>query len=386
MSTVTIYYNTEVMAAHVPPRGGLAVEEPERIVGIEAFLKGHPVSSALAAWKATGSLDIPTCAGSLWSQCDIVKVEESITDAAVEAEYGAKAVRNARYKTPYRGSKLDPACGDIYWSAGTWEAAKTAASAAIQAAVRVLTGQTNNHSHAFCIVRPPGHHCFDVPAGFCILNNVVIAAKEALKAGKRVAILDWDYHFGDGTAAALWGEERVMFVSMHAERTRSGFPTYPARTARNFKGVGLREATRGRCFNVQWTEDDANDAACAYAMRTVIMPALQHFAPDLLLISAGYDATEGDSLAGMKMVATTFGHMAAALTRVGCPIVAVLEGGYDVHLLADGVAQTIRGLQQAPVYMRDLDKWLVQEPQEHHREVVDEVAGYVLGAGHNLED
>lgn len=380
-NTVTIYYNTEVMANHVPPRG-VAIEEPGRIVGIEAYLKGHPVTSALAAWKATGSFDIPVCAGSLWSQCRTVKVTESLTDTVIEAEYGGKAVRNAKYKTPAGGSKLDPACGDIYWSAGTWEAAKTAAAAAIQAVTDVLGAQTLP-SAAFCIVRPPGHHCFDMPAGFCILNNVVLAAKHALAAGKRVAILDWDYHYGDGTAAALWGDERVMFVSLHAERTRSGFPTYPVRTARNFKGAGLREATRGRCFNVQWAEDDADDAACAYAMGSLIIPALQQFAPDLILISAGYDAIDGDSLAGMKLVPETFGHMAAALTRIECPIVAVLEGGYDVYLLADGVAQTIRGLQKTPVYVRDLDEWLARNPQKHHREVVDEVAKYVLGARHN---
>ncbi len=366
------------MVEHVPPRGA-AVEDPARIVGIEAHLKGQPVCTTVAAWCNTGVLDIPIAAGSLWTQCRTIEVGQSITDEAVAAEYGAKAVRAAAFKTPARGSKVDPGCGDIYWSPGTWEAARTAAAAAIEATQAVLRGE----GHAFAVVRPPGHHCFDVPAGFCILNNVVLAARVALAAGKRVAIVDWDYHFGDGTAAALWGEERVMFTSLHAERSRSGWPTYPARTARNFKGDGLRTATQGRCFNVQWPLDDADDAAYAYAFRRLVIPAFQQFRPDIVLVSAGYDALAGDALAGMELTPAAFGFMAAALTSVA-PVVAVLEGGYDVELLAAGVAETVRGLQGAP-YTGALNAWLAQAAQTVHQNVVEEVRSFVLGSEHNLE-
>ncbi len=375
--SVTIYHNSAVMVGHIPPRGA-AVEEPARIVGIEALLKGHPVLPTVSTWRATGVLDIPALAGSIWSSCRSVLVEDSLTDAAVEGEYGEKAVRSAHYKTPVRGSKIDPACGDIYWSVGTWKAAKTAAGASVLAADEVLAGRAG---HSFCIVRPPGHHCFSVPAGFCILNNVVMAARRFLAAGKRVAILDWDYHFGDGTAAALWGEDKCMFVSMHAQRTRSGSPTYPAPTGRNFKGAELRQATQGRCFNVQWSVDDADDAACAYAFKELILPAFQQFAPDVVIVSAGYDATKGDTLAGMEMTPAAFGFMSAALTGLGKPVICVLEGGYDVKLLAEGVAETIRGLQCAPPYSgAALEAWLAQEPANEHREVVDEVRNYVMGS------
>lgn len=376
---VSLFYNTAVMVEHVPPRGA-AVEEPARIVGIEAHLKGQPVRPTIAAWRSTGVLDIPVTAGSIWSQCRTIEVG-SITDEAVATEYGAKAVRSAAFKTPARGSKVDPACGDIYWSPGTWGAAKTAAAAAIEATQAVLTGG----GHAFAIVRPPGHHCFNVPAGFCILNNVVLAARAALAAGKRVAIVDWDYHFGDGTAAALWGEEGVLFTSLHAERSRSGWPTYPARTARNFKGDGLRQATRGRCFNIQWPLDDADDAAYAYAFRRLVVPAIQQFRPEVVLVSAGYDALAGDALAGMELTPAAFGFMAAALAQVA-PVVAVLEGGYDVELLAAGVAETVRGLQgTAPYNGATLTAWLAQGAQTVHKNVVNEVRAFVLGAEHNLE-
>lgn len=378
---VSLYYNTAIMVQHVPPRGS-AVEEPARIVGIEAHLKGQPVLTTVTGWRNTGVLDIPIATGSVWSTCRIAEIGAGLTDEDVAAEYGDKAVRSAAHKTPARGSKVDPVCGDIYWSPGTWQAAKTAAAAAIEATKAALTGG----GHAFAIVRPPGHHCFDVPAGFCILNNVVLAARVALAAGKRVAIVDWDYHFGDGTAAALWGEERVMFTSLHAERSRSGWPTYPARTARNFKGEGLRTATQGRCFNVQWPLDDADDAAYAYAFRRLVIPAFQQFRPDVVLVSAGYDALAGDALAGMELTAPAFGFLAAALAQIGVPVVAVLEGGYDVELLAAGVAETVRGLQGAAPYTgASLTAWLAQDAQTVHRNVVDEVRTFVLGSEHNLE-
>ena len=359
---VTLYYNN-VMTQHIPPRG-IAVEEPARIVGIEARLKGHAVGAALHIWMNKGSVEIPAKSDSLWASCKTV-IADAITDAEVAAEYGEKTVQNALHKTPVKGSKVDPDCGDIYWSAGTWLAAKTAASAAIQATEDVM----QHGGNAFAIVRPPGHHCFDVPAGFCILNNVVFAAKRALAAGKRVAIVDWDYHYGDGTATALWGEEGVMFVSLHAALTSSGWPTYPMHTYGHFKGDGLCKITDGRCFSIQWDVDDADDAAMAYAFRNLILPAIQQFAPDVILVSAGYDAIEGDDLAGMKLTPGVFRYLAAALATQG-PVVAVLEGGYNIKLLAEGVAETVQGLLHPP---ENLQEWLAQEPQSQHKNVVDTV-------------
>ena len=373
--SVAIYYNTAAMIQHRPPSP--TSEEPGRIVGIEAVLKGSSIRSALQqlAKDPTVAPDIPVRLGSIWSSCRIVEVADPITDGEVAKEYGAKMVRNAEFKTPYTSPNVDPYCPDIYWAPGTWMAAKTAAAAAIVAAEATLSAKTLEH--AFCIVRPPGHHCFSVPSGFCFLNNVVLAARVLLAAGKRVAILDWDYHFGDGTAHALWDEENVMFVSLHAARTQSGHPTYPANTSRDMKGDGLRKRSKGRSFNVQWDVDDADDAAYAYAFRRLILPAVQQFAPDVILVSAGYDAIRGDSLAGMELSVDAFGFMARALTTLGKPIVAVLEGGYDVSLLAAGVASTILGLQQSPRFIL-FEEWMLQEPAAGHRETVDTVARLVL--------
>ncbi len=361
------------MIQHRPPSP--TSEEPARIVGIEAVLKGSSIRAALQqlAKDPTVAPSIPIRAGSIWSSCRIVEVADPILDAEVAEEYGAKAVRNALFKTPYSVPHVDPNCGDIYWAPGTWVAAKTAAAAAIAAAeTSIQTGE-----HAFCIIRPPGHHCFSMPSGFCFLNNVVLATRPLLRAGKKVAILDWDYHFGDGTANAVWNEESVMFVSLHAEKTRSGFPTYPANNARDMKGDGLRKRSNGRSFNVQWPVDDADDAAYAYAFRHLILPALQQFAPDVILISAGYDAIRGDALAGMNLSPQAFGFMARTLSTLSVPVVAVLEGGYDVQMLAAGVANTILGLQHSPEFDSFIS-WLQQEPANIHKDVVDTVANLVL--------
>ncbi len=373
--SVAIYYNTEAMIQHRPPAP--TSEEPARIVGIEARLKGASIHQALhkLSVNPTAAPLIPVRKGSIWESCRIVEVQETLTDAAVASEYGPKVIRNALAKTPHATPQVDPACGDIYWAPGTWSAAKTAAAAAVEAAKATLTASTLEH--AFCIVRPPGHHCFQMPSGFCFLNNVVLAARPLLDAGKRVAILDWDYHFGDGTAHALWNHESVCFISLHAARTRSGFPTYPANNSVDMKGNGLCKRSHGRSFNIQWDVDDADDAAYAYAFSHLILPALQQFAPDVILISAGYDAIHGDSLAGMEVSPTAFGFMARALTTLGKPIVAVLEGGYDVRLLAEGVANTILGLQQSPLFDSVLD-WLRLVPAERHGGVVDKIIPQVL--------
>jgi acetoin utilization deacetylase AcuC-like enzyme len=361
---VSLYHNLEEMVDHVPPGG--EPEEPFRIVAIEAVLKGQ---NPLLYRTVEEIEEIPIQPGSLWWSCNSYKVNRLLPISKITEECGHQAIRNAEKKSPSPGDppQYDEECGDIYWSSGTWRAARIAAAAAVQATQDAL--RTDRDYRGFCIVRPPGHHCYKMPTGFCFLNNVVFAAREVLNAGKRVAIVDWDYHFGDGTAAALWNNPNAMFVSFHAAKTRYGNETYPPRDPRNFKGEGLLKATKGRSWNVEWTEDSAGDAEYAYAFRELLIPALKQFRPHVLLISAGYDAAKGDSLAGMNLTPAAFGHMAAALNRVGCPVVCILEGGYHPLLLADSVAETIRGLRGD----RDYTVWNTGEPVSYHKKVVDRV-------------
>ena len=132
-----------------------------------------------------------------------------------------------------------------------------------------------------------------------------------------------------------------MFVSLHCEQARRRGPTYPQHP---LKGDALLSRTKGRCFNIMWDYDDADDAAYAYAFDRVILPALHKHKPDVILVSAGYDALKGDMLAGMKLTPPLFHDLAAALKTVGVPVVCVLEGGYSPDLLGAGVCETLRGL------------------------------------------
>lgn len=316
MSSVYLFHNSVAMSKHVSPPGG-PPERAARLTGIETALEKTGI----------GALCIERVVDHVYPRASFV------------AEYGEAVVSAWEASVSKAGAFpiFDDECGDIYWSAGSLEAVGIAAQAAVSAVETALA----ESAHAFAVVRPPGHHCFDLPAGFCIANNVVLAARAALAAGKRVAIIDWDYHFGDGTAQALLKEPAAMFVSLHCEQARRRGPTYPQHP---LKGDALLSRTKGRCFNIMWDYDDADDAAYAYAFDRVILPALHKHKPDVILVSAGYDALKGDMLAGMKLTPPLFHDLAAALKTVGVPVVCVLEGGYSPDLLGAGVCETLRGL------------------------------------------
>jgi acetoin utilization deacetylase AcuC-like enzyme len=351
------------MVQHVPPRAAFS-EKPDRIVGIEGRLKGYSFQEACSGdvW------DMPARPGSVWKSCKNVLVNEPLSREEIVAEYGEAEVSRWIAALPQEGEnpKWDTKNGDIYWSSGSLYAAGIAANAAVQATRDVLQGLNQT---AFCIVRPPGHHCFQTPEGFCILNNVVLAAKEALSQGKKVAIVDWDYHFGDGTAKAFLRNEDVMFVSLHAKYSRYGDETYPRNTWDNLKGSGLCKKTQGRMFNVLWVLDDADDSAYTYAFQKVILPALQTFNPDIVFISAGFDAVKGDALAGMYVSPKQFAYMSACIADLGVPTIAVLEGGYDPELLAECTEFTIKGLRD----QNCMNYGSIESLNPMHAQVVDSV-------------
>lgn len=344
----TLYHNTPAMIRHFPPYEDYS-ESPDRIVAIEMALKNVPFETMpryLATDRSGAYIheEIVPQADSVWNRCDTVLVEKGVSMKHLVDMYGSRTIEGILNAIPEKGSVVDKTDADIYWSEGSFEASSIAVAASIQAVSDVLQRKTNT---AFCIVRPPGHHCFNLPTGFCVFNNVVFAAHTALQKGLRVAILDWDYHFGDGTALALRPVQNVMFASLHCKATLDGHPTYPPNTADDLKGAGLLEQTQGRMFNIQWDTDTANDAAYKYAIEQVILPAFQRFDPDILLISAGFDAVQGDALAGMRLSPHVFGHMANTLAN-HFPTVAILEGGYDPELLGKCAVSTVEGLRGTP--------------------------------------
>ena len=228
---------------------------------------------------------------------------------------------------------------DTYLAPRSVAAARRAAGATITL-VDALLGDATLTSGA-ALVRPPGHHATrDQGMGFCLLNNAAVGALWALDHGlARVAIVDWDVHHGNGTQNIFWTDPRVLYVSLHEA------PLYPGSGAREEVG---QEDGAGFTLNVPLSEG-AGDAAYRLAFDEVVSPVLARFAPELVLISAGFDAHERDPLASMRLTAPGYAYMAAALARVAAAsakgrVGIVLEGGYDLTAIEVSLAATIQGV------------------------------------------
>jgi acetoin utilization deacetylase AcuC-like enzyme len=230
--------------------------------------------------------------------------------------------------TAGRPVMLDP---DTFTSPESYEIALLAAGAAVQAMEHAL----DRREPAFALVRPPGHHAEQTRAmGFCLFNNVAVAAAAAIARGvSRVAIVDIDVHHGNGTQWMFYDDPRVLYASTHQ------YPFYPGTGAADEVGSG---PGKGYTMNVPLAAG-ATDAVYDTAY-TAIVSRLDEFAPELLLVSAGYDAHADDPLASMRV--STDGYTAVVRRLKGvadrhCPIALVTEGGYDLDALAACLHATI---------------------------------------------
>ncbi|MDB4991531.1 MAG: Acetylspermidine deacetylase [Myxococcaceae bacterium] len=219
---------------------------------------------------------------------------------------------------------------DTFISPGTYDATWLAAGGAALLAERLMASESSTGSVGLLTARPPGHHATRSRAmGFCLLNNVAVGAAAALASGaERVAVLDWDVHHGNGTQAIFEDDPRVLFISLHQ------FPLYPGTGRSTEIGAG---AGRGTTINVPLPAG-ATSRDYAATFKRVVLPALEQFKPDMLLLSCGFDAHRDDPLGGMLLTDEDYGaftNLAFELSQRVCKgrLGIVLEGGYDLGAL-----------------------------------------------------
>jgi len=261
----------------------------------------------------------------------------AVATAQLERIHSMEHIEHVRATSAAGGGWFD---ADTVASRGSWSAALHAAGGACAVVDAVMTGAARS---AFAGLRPPGHHCeAGCPMGFCLFNNVAVAAQHALDSYdvERVAIFDWDVHHGNGTNDIFHARRDVLYVSIHQS------PLYPGTGPLRDVGTGEGE---GYSVNLP-VPPGAGEEIWLSLVQHVVTPILRSFAPDLILISAGFDAHRADPLAQCALTTESFAKLArqvvSAAERVGVPFGAVLEGGYDLNALAASVAVTLEAFAQ----------------------------------------
>nr|XP_020480994.1 histone deacetylase 10 [Monopterus albus] len=284
----------------------------------------------------------------LADRCMSIPVREA-TDAdilLVHSEDYLDAVKTTPYKTLEELKEFTLQFGDVYFHPNIYHCAKLAAGAALQLVDSVLTGKMRN---GMALVRPPGHHSMcSAASGFCVFNNVAIAAKYAKqKYGvKRVLIVDWDIHHGQGVQYCFEDDPSVLYFSWHRYEHQKYWPHL---RESDFDIVG-KEKGAGFNINVPWNKVGMQNSDYLSVFFHILLPVAYEFSPDLVLVCAGFDSGIGDPEGKMCATPDIFAHLTHLLMNLaGGKVCAVLEGGYNLTSLAQSVCQTVQTLLGDPV-------------------------------------
>ena len=291
-------------------------EGADRIVALETVLGGR-------GWLGLEQMSSPAA-----------------TDAQLERVHSPAHVAAVREFCEGGGGNFD---ADTIAVPASFGAASHAAGGAVAAVDAVLAGETN---WAFSMHRPPGHHAEAARAmGFCLFNSIAVGAQHALSEHglERVLVIDWDVHHGNGTEEIFGASDQVLFASIHQS------PLYPGTGPASYIGDGPGE---GYTVNMP-VAPGAGDPEFLALLQHVVDPLARAFEPELLMLSAGFDAHADDPLANCEVTSAGFGRMAVVLRELaidlGLPLVACLEGGYDLRALVTSTAAMIEGFEAGGV-------------------------------------
>ncbi len=314
-------------------------EKPERLAAIDRAV----------AKSGIGSLLINT------TPCAASENDLSIVHSPSYIEQIEEAAKRARNE-----NKLIQLDSDTFMSQQTFEVAKLAAGASMTA---IDTLAKDDISSSFVAVRPPGHHAMSQrQMGFCIFNNIAIAANYARKhlGHKRVLIIDWDVHHGNGTQDIFYDDPGIFFISMHQ------YPHWPYETGW-LDEVGVGE---GKGFNLNIPlPPGTGDQGHLRAWDSIIEPVSHEYKPDIILVSAGYDAHQSDYMSNQNVTTQGFGMLAGRLQKLSQALdiktACFLEGGYHTEALAESVVATLNALAKAPSQIEEEESITAdQAPEE----------------------
>jgi len=314
--------NAVTTVFHHPSCGRHATgrDHPEQPARIDAIM------NAMRVLQREGSIDVDK--GRMASEDELALVHPRAYIDLVKKEVAA--------------GKTQLSTGDVVLSRGSFEAAQAAAGCLLSAVDAVVSGRTRN---AFCAVRPPGHHASEARGmGFCLFNNIAIAARYAQREHglAKVLIVDWDVHHGNGTQDIFWRDGSVLFFDTHQD------PWYPGTGAREEIGEGRAE---GLIMNRPFASG-AGGTEIAAVYRDDLVAAADRFKPDLVLISAGFDSRQDDPLGQFRLTDGDYAQltdivMSIARAHAGSRVVSALEGGYLLNGLASASTAHIRRLAAA---------------------------------------
>ncbi|XP_071082347.1 histone deacetylase 6-like isoform X2 [Haliotis cracherodii] len=283
----------------------------------------------------------------LWDRCFHVQGRPATENELklVHREDMVKKVKKCQNMQEDTLAKFQTLFKSVYLSQGTYEAASYAVGSLLNIVDTVITREAES---GVAVIRPPGHHAeSDSMMGFCIFNNVAIATKYAQKHHNigRVLIIDWDVHHGNGTQSTFYTDPSVLYMSLH--RFESGC-FYPNGGCGALNRVGYEEGT-GYNVNVPWSEGVMGDGDYIAAFQQIILPIAYEFDPELVLVSAGFDAACDDHMGGYRVSAPCFGHMTSMLKGLaGGRIVLALEGGYNLENTSEAFASCVAALLGDP--------------------------------------